>query len=507
MAVGSNESAKLRRERDLYLRLLELGKVDDVESLLRRALSLAIEITNAQQGYLELHDDDGTPRWHLAHGITDVELKDLQRAVSRGIIAEAIATGRTVSTASAFMDPRFEARDSVRLGHIEAVRCIPIGSAPPRGVLYLHAQDRPDFSTDAQASIEAFADNLAPLVDRVLTRVRDQEARDATSEARAKLRLDGIVGHSPALAHVLDQVALVAPLQVNVLLTGDSGTGKSQLARVIHDNGPRAAGSFVELNCAAIPEQLAENELFGASPGGHSEAKHGVKGKIEAASGGTLFLDEIGELALAVQAKLLQVLQSGEYLPLGSTQPAQADVRLIAATNGDLQAAVAAHTFREDLFYRLLVLPVRVPSLAERRSDITELASYFCRSACRKHHLPQLKMSPNALHAAESSEWPGNVRQLANAVEAAAIRAAGTGAEQVEVFHLFPDRPSESPEDGVPRTFQEATRRFQAEFVSKSLEENDWNVVATSRQLDVARSHIYNLIRIFGLQRRPDDSS
>lgn len=507
MTEDAVEKARIARERDLYLRLLELGKVDDVESLLRQALSLAVEIANAQQGYLELHADDGTPRWHLAHGFTAAEVEDIQRAVSRGIIAEAIASGQTVSTPSAFTDPRFEARESVRLAHIEAVRCVPIGSAPARGVLYLSARDRPDFSADAQASIEAFANHLAPFVDRVLSRIRNREASDATAPARAKLRLDGVVGRSPALAHVLDQIALVAPLQVNVLLTGESGTGKSQLARVIHDNSPRGAGPFVELNCAAIPEQLAENELFGALAGAHSTAKQTAKGKLAAAEGGTLFLDEIGELTLAAQAKLLQFLQSSQYYPLGSTKPVRADVRIIAASNSDLEAAVAANTFREDLYYRLVVLPVRVPSLAERRMDIADLAEYFCKAACERHGLPRVEMSPNTLCAAESAEWPGNVRQLAHAVEAAVIRAAGTGAEQVEVPHLFPASEPSSVEAESGRTFQEATRKFQADFLRRALEENDWNVAETARQLDVARSHIYNLIRVFGLQRDPSGAS
>src|SRR5206468_1414135 len=200
---------------------------------------------------------------------------------------------------------------------------------------------------------------------------------------------------------------------------------------------------------------------------------------------GTPFLDEIGELSHAAQAKLLHLLQAKEYYPLGGTKPLRANVRVIAATNTDLQQAVGERRFREDLFYRLQVLPIRVPSLAERREDIPLLAAFFCAQACQRHHLPRLELSPNALHAAESAAWPGNVRQLENAVEAAVIRAAGAHAEQVERAHLFPETAAR-PEAHAPVTFQEATRRFQERLLHDALEAEGWDVVDTARRRDLA---------------------
>src|SRR5262249_34542113 len=274
-----------------------------------------------------------------------------------------------------------------------------------------------------------------PLVDRLLAHDRGRRATDPTRPLRENLRLPGVIGRSPALATVLKQVALVAPLDINVLLTGESGTGKSQLARIIHDNGPRAGHSFVEVNCGALPETLMESELFGALPGAHSTAAHRIEGKVAAAEHGTLFLDEIADMTPSAQAKLLQLLQSKQYYPLGSSKPLRADVRVLAATNTDLERAVAEHRFREDLFYRLQVLPVRVPSLAERREDIRELAIFFCTAACERHGLPHTALSRNALRAAESTPWPGNIRQLSHFVEAAVIRAAAEGVHQVERSH------------------------------------------------------------------------
>src|SRR5262249_861525 len=247
---------------------------------------------------------------------------------------------------------------------------------------------------------------------------------------------------------------------------------------------------------------LVESELFGALPGAHSTASHRIEGKVAAAEGGTLFLDEIGELSLSAQAKLLHLLQSKEYFPLGSAKAQKANVRVIAATNADLGLGGAERRFREDLFYRLQVVPVRVPSLAERREDIPALAAYFCVQASERHGLPRLELSPNAVRATEMAEWPGNIRQLENALEAAVIRAAGEHAKQVERAHLFPESAGGVPAaQGQAVTFQEATRRFQLKFLREALEAHGWNVVETARRLDLARSHVYNLIRAFGLEK------
>ena len=497
----SLDLGQLQRDHALALRLLELGQQRDLEPFLREALALVVEAVEARQGYLELHDEQ-SDGWWIGHGFTDAELDTVRGAISRGIIAEALATGETIITPSAVLDPRFGVRESVRRSRIEAVLCAPIGVDPPRGVVYLQGGAQPAmFSEEQRRRAESFAHHLVPLVDRVLDEQRRRRQSDPTSGLRSTLRLDGVIGHSPALAAVLRQAALVAPLEVHVLVTGQPGTGKTQLARLIHDNGPRALKPFVELNCAAIPETLLESELFGHLKNAFTGADSARDGKIRAAEGGTLMLDEVGELSMPAQAKLLQFLHSKTYYPLAATTPSTADVRIIAATNADLKLAVAEKRFREDLLFRLEVLPIRMPGLGERREDIAELAAFFCAEACSSNNLPRLELSPGAVRALEAAEWPGNVRQLCHFVLAGAIRAAGEGVAQVERTHLFPD---EIPPDQPPRpeTFQEATRRFQKELLATVLDETQWNVVETARRLDLGRSHVYNQIRGFGLERR-----
>jgi Nif-specific regulatory protein len=498
-----DETERLRRQCELFRRLLQLGTQHRIEPFLADALALAVEVTGARRGYLELADPNrpGEPGWWMARGCDAAEVDNIRRAISRGIVAEAIVTGRTVVTSSALLDPRFGSRDSVKGARIESVLCAPVGESPPVGVVYLEGSSGgSSWSEDDRELAELFAHHLAPLADGLLARRAVQQEGRPDWTLPEGFRVDDVIGASARLGRVLQQAALVAPLDVSVLLTGDSGTGKTQLARVIHRNSARAAGPFVELNCAALPDNLLESELFGARKGSHSTADRTIPGKVAAAERGTLFLDEIGDLSLIAQAKVLQLLQSKLYYPLGAQAPVSADVRVIAATNHDLEKAVAERRFREDLLYRLQVVPIRLPSLAERRDDLADLARHFADQACERYGLRRVAPSTSALRAIEHAEWPGNVRQLAHALEAAAIRAAGEHAARIEPRHMFPNDCDYGAADGRA-TFQEATRRFQRDLLRRALEETGWNVVETAKQLDLSRSHVYDKIAAFNLRR------
>ncbi len=311
---------------------------------------------------------------------------------------------------------------------------------------------------------------------------------------------DDLVGSSPRMIEVLARLEAVAPLDVSVLLTGASGTGKTHLARMLHLAGPRRARPFVEVNCANLPEALLESELFGAVAGAHSTAMRPVVGKVQAAEGGTLFLDEVAELTPGAQAKLLQVLHSRAYYPLGASRPRVADVRLVAATNADLQDLVRRRLFREDLLYRLSVYPVSVPTLDERRDDIPALAEHFCSQACARHRLARLRISSVALERLCAAAWPGNVRQLAHAVEAAAISAASDRSPQIEAHHVSSE-PHPAPQPSAPAGYHQATARFQEQLLRSTLEATDWNVTEAARRLELTRAHVYNLMQRFALAR------
>jgi two-component system response regulator HydG len=259
----------------------------------------------------------------------------------------------------------------------------------------------------------------------------------------ATLGVGGLIGNAPAFRAALDALRQAAPTSATVLLTGESGTGKELAARMLHDLSPRAGGPFVPIHCAAIPETILESELFGYEKGAFTGAAGRKEGRFERAHGGTLFLDEVGEMSPAVQVKLLRVLQDGVVERLGGTQPVQVDVRIVAASNKDLAAEVRAGRFREDLFYRLDVVAVRLPPLRDRREDVPLLASAFLKRLAEKHGKAIRGFTPAALAALEACEWPGNVRELEHAVERAVVLCRG---ETVDVGDLPEAARREAPE-------------------------------------------------------------
>jgi two-component system, NtrC family, response regulator HydG len=261
--------------------------------------------------------------------------------------------------------------------------------------------------------------------------LENQELREQIRAARSH----HVIGTSPPLRHLLEEVDQVAPSDASVLLVGESGTGKGLLARVLHERSRRASKRLITVNCAALPESLLESELFGHESGAFTGAKSRKEGRFDLAQGGTLFLDEVTEIPLSVQIKLLRVLQDGEYERVGGTRTLSANVRVVAATNRNVEAEVAAGRFREDLYYRLNVIQLRVPPLRDRRDDISLLAAHFLDRFAEKNHKTVTGFSSEAQEALVGYDWPGNVRELENAVERAVVLCRD---ERVDLLHLPP---------------------------------------------------------------------
>jgi two-component system nitrogen regulation response regulator NtrX len=317
-----------------------------------------------------------------------------------------------------------------------------------------------------------------------------------------------IVGQSRALRQVLEKVAKVAPTRAYVLQTGESGTGKELVAREIHALSERAAGPFVEVNCAAIPHELIESELFGHEKGAFTGAHARRHGKFELAHGGTLFLDEVGDMSLAAQAKVLRALQDGVIQRVGGSEAIAVDVRVVAATNKEVQKEIAEGRFREDLYYRLNVVPIHVPPLRERREDIPLLVQHFAQEYCAENGMPPKRLADDALAALVERPWPGNVRELKNTVERLVILAPGDTITAADVQSLTgPPVLGRAAGDGADAlldrdlSFSDYQEAAEKAFLARKLDENDWNVSETARQLDMQRSHLYKKIEKYGLTR------
>ena len=319
-----------------------------------------------------------------------------------------------------------------------------------------------------------------------------------------------IIGESASMLHLKKEIAVVAPSDLSVLIMGETGTGKERVAQAIHRHSQRAARPLIYLNCAALPETVAESELFGHVKGAFTGAIHDRPGKFELADKGTLFLDEIGELPLSLQAKLLRVLQYGDLQRVGEDKALTVNVRIIAATNMDMRKAVLDGRFRADLFHRLSVFPLYVPSLNERRDDIVKIAGFFCEQCRMKFGLSGVALSPAATHLLNASDWPGNVRELEHAVyRAVVIAQAGSRNGEITLLpqHFSFAKPQPAASEHIEAAFtlptmslSEATREFQKDYISQVYESNGKVWARVARQLELDPGNLHRLARKLGLK-------
>ncbi len=306
-----------------------------------------------------------------------------------------------------------------------------------------------------------------------------------------------MIGNSPAFQRVVEQISQVARSDARVLLAGESGTGKELLAAYLHRESPFATGPFIKVNCAAIPTELMESELFGHEKGSFTGATACRRGKFELADGGTIFLDEVGDLHESSQAKLLRVLQEGEFQRVGGEDTLRVTVRVVSATNQDLESLVQHKRFREDLYYRLSVVPIRVPPLRERPEDIRPLAEYFLEEFCVRNNFKPKRIEAEVFDALRGYRWPGNVRELRNVVERMAILSAANPVTAASI-PLEIRLPRES---SAQSSLEESRMEAERSLIRRALEETGWNVSAAARALGIERTHLHKRMRSLGLSK------
>ena len=346
--------------------------------------------------------------------------------------------------------------------------------------------------------------------DKLLLTVQNALTISKLSRENAELRAKAsagfeMIGSSSAMKAIFDKIAKTAPTNGRVLITGHNGTGKELVARAIHDNSKRADGSFIKLNCAAIPSELIESELFGHEKGAFTGATQQRRGKFELADGGTLFLDEIGDMNPSAQAKVLRILQEGEFERVGGSETIRVDVRVLAATNKNLEEEIAAGRFREDLYYRLNVVPIEMPPLRDRREDIAELVEHFLVGVCEANDRKRKQIDTGAVTLLMQYDWPGNVRELKNVVERLVIL---TGEQETitetDVQDALPavKTVKSSYQRGMP--LKELVAAAERNIIIEALGANKNHISNTAKELHLERSHLYKKMKALGIKPRAD---
>ncbi|QIK38549.1 nif-specific transcriptional activator NifA [Caldichromatium japonicum] len=445
------------------------------------------------------------------HGLDEAAYAPVRYQSGEGVLGIALEEGEIVAIENVGRDPRFLNRLGIYDPALPFVAA-PIAAGGRRlGVLAV----QPDLPAGAALEdVARFTEMVANLIGQsVRLALEVEQEKQSLAEERDSLRrtvrgkygFDNIVGRSAKMRKVFDQVRLVAKWNTTVLIRGETGTGKELIANAIHYNSPRARGPYVRLNCAALPENLLESELFGHEKGAFTGAIGARKGRFETADGGTLFLDEIGEISPAFQAKLLRVLQEGEFERVGSTRTLKVDVRVIAATHRDLEAAVDTGDFREDLYYRLNVMPIVLPPLRERSEDIPDLARHIVeRIAVQQGR--RLTLQESALRRLVQYSWPGNVRELENCLERAAVMSEN-GVIDAELIRLDRSRPSHGNPCASPAVSpapslesHDEGEMSERERVIAALEQAGWVQAKAARLLGMTPRQIAYRIQILGIE-------
>ena len=480
---AEDEAAQTVADLDAYGKLYDfsekLMQKRELGELLDTLMDLVIEITSADKGFLILMEGDNFDV-KIARNLRKENIADAVSQLSDSIVAKVVASRRPVIISDAMHDTEFAAAKSVMQLRLSSVICVPLlDRGRLLGIIYVGNDSIVDLFQEATMRVlTVFAAQASLIVANALLLNELQVDNKKLAERLEAVRFGEIVGTSPPMQAVYRKVEKIAPTDISVLITGETGTGKELIAREIHTRSPRAGKPFVTINCGAIPENLLESELFGHVKGAFTGAVANKLGKFQSADGGTLFLDEVGEMPLELQVKLLRAIQERVVVRVGDTRSESVDIRILTATNRDLEKEIAGGRFREDLYYRLNVVNLQLPPLRARGEDVIVIARYLLSRYTREFDAKVKGFSPNATVAMRKHAWPGNIRELENRIKKAIVLAESTV--------IGPDDLGLSA-DNLPAilTLAEAKDKFQREYINEVLAVNNGNRTKTARDLGV----------------------
>jgi transcriptional regulator with GAF, ATPase, and Fis domain len=480
---------------DFSQRLMELGSVPE---LLKELVDAVIEVTDADTGFLILVEDE-KPRVTVARNLKQENLPDGVQHLSDSILRRVMESKKPLIVSDALHDEQFSSSESVMNLKLCSVMCAPLmAQGQLLGILYVGNDSVANLFEESSLDVlTIFAGQASLILQNALLLDQLRSDRDELKQRLEGARYGEIVGTCTAMQEVFRTIEKVAGTDISVLITGETGTGKELVARALHRNSPRAKGPFVVVNCGAIPENLIESELFGHVRGAFTGAVATRQGKFQQANCGTLFLDEIGELPLALQIKLLRALQERVVIKVGDNRPEKVDIRVVAATNRNLEQEMEAGKFREDLYYRLNVVNIHLPPLRARGEDVEVIAKHLLAKYAEELESKVRGFTPNALIAIRKYEWTGNVRQLENRIKKAIVMCDKTlvGPEDLDMF----------PEALSPiKTLAQAREDFQRRYILEVLERNNGNRTKTAQDLGVDPRTIFRYLEKEPGARKPE---
>lgn len=485
-----------------YLRSLveisqQINSIKHPDELLENTLDIALQQLSSERGFILLRDDirDGQYIPRVVRNIDSQQVSEV-KDISHSTVEKVLETGQPILTFDALSDERFDEARSVIMHQIRSIACVPLLLKGERiGVIYIDSRgQKARFTRQSLDFLQAFANQAAIALENARLVAQLQQDNELLKEEFHRIyAFKEIIGKSKAMEQVFRMMGKVLNNDITVLLLGETGTGKELVARAIHHNGWRKQKRFVPVNCGAIPENLIESELFGHKKGAFTGAVSDKKGLIETAHGGTLFLDEVGELPLNMQVKFLRFLQDKQFTPVGEVRTREADVRIVAATNQNLEEAVHRKQFREDLFYRLNVIHIRIPPLRERKKDIPILVQHFLSQYSNKLEKPVTGVNAEAMERLMAYHWPGNVRELENTIERAVVMA--TSSQITDEDLMLPPVSKTSAGIEAGKTLQEVSRQL----LEKTLETVEGNKTKAAEMMGVSLRWIHYKMKEWGL--------
>ena len=496
-SITGNQEIELKNLASLYEITKHLASAHNLQDCLEQVMMILASEKGMNSGTVTIvNPTTGELEIEVAHGITAEARRRGRYKIGEGITGKVVITGEPILVPQIGEEPNFLNRTRTRGDDRKkksSFLCVPIKAANQCiGALSIDREYKGNFGTQSESDLRfltVVSGLIAQTVQRIRTVTEEKEILQKENsrlrrELSAKNRIEDIIGNSSSMQEVFDMVHRVADSNATVLLRGESGTGKTLVAKALHANSRRSDGPFIVVNCAALPETLMESELFGHEKGAFTGAISLKKGRFEQAEGGTLFLDEISEIIPTVQVKLLNVIQERIFQRLGGAEVLHTDIRLVAATNRDLEAAVQDSSFREDLYYRLNVFPVYLPPLRERRTDILLLAEHFLERFNKENNKKIERISTSAIDLLIQYHWPGNVRELQNCMERAVLIC---DEKAIKAIHLPPTlQSSDSVSSKKPLSLATAVENFERELIIDALKQNKGNQTKAAKYLDTS---------------------